>query len=98
MMVHIAPNVLPFAFLYMTLTVGGAILTEAAVSYLGLGDPRPQNVSWGIMLRTIQSAGSTLSAWWWLLPPGLCITLISLGFYLVGRAIDEIINPRLRER
>lgn len=98
MIVHVAPNVLPFAFLYMTLNVGGAILTEAAVSFLGLGDPRPQNVSWGIMLRTIQSSGNTLTAWWWLLPPGLCITIISLGFYLVGRAIDEIINPRLRER
>ncbi len=98
MRVHVAPNVLPFAFLYMTLTVGGAILTEAAVSFLGLGDPRPTSVSWGIMLRTLSSSGNTLTAWWWLLPPGLCITLISLGFYLVGRAIDEIINPRLRER
>jgi peptide/nickel transport system permease protein len=98
MVVHIAPNVLPFAFLYMTLSVGGAILTEAAVSFIGLGDPRPSNVSWGIMLRTLGSSGNTLTAWWWLLPPGLCITLISLGFYLVGRAIDEIINPRLRER
>ena len=98
MMVHIAPNVLPFSFLYMTLSVGGAILTEAAVSFLGFGDPRPQNVSWGTMLSTLSSSGTTLTAWWWLLPPGLCITLISLGFYLVGRAIDEIINPRLRER
>jgi len=98
MMVHVAPNVLPFAFLYMTLLVGGAILTEAAVSFLGLGDPNPNNVSWGIMLRTLSSSGNTLTAWWWLLPPGLCITLVSLGFYLVGRAIDDIINPRLRER
>jgi len=98
MMIHISPNVLPFAFLYMTLNVGGAILTEAAVSFLGLGDPRPSAVSWGIMLRTLSSSGNTLTAWWWLLPPGLCITLISLGFYLVGRAIDDIVNPRLRER
>ena len=98
MLIHIAPNVLPFAFLYMTLNVGGAILTEAAVSFLGLGDPRPSAISWGIMLRTIQSSGNTLSAWWWLLPPGLCITLVSLGFYLVGRAIDDIVNPRLRQR
>ena len=98
MLIHIGPNVLPFAFLYMTLNVGGAILTEAAVSFLGLGDPRPSAVSWGIMLRTLGSSGNTLTAWWWLLPPGLCITLVSLGFYLVGRAIDDIVNPRLRER
>ncbi len=92
---HLAPNVLPFSFLYMTLLVAGAILTEAALSFLGLGDPR--TVTWGIMLATIQTSGS-LFAWWWLLPPGLSITFISLGFYLVGRAADEIVNPRLRKR
>ena len=92
---HLAPNVLPFTFLYMTLLVAGAILTEAALSFLGLGDPRV--VTWGIMLSTIQTSGS-LTAWWWLLPPGLSITFISMGFYLVGRAADEIVNPRLRKR
>ncbi len=96
MVSHILPNVLPFAFLYMTIGVAGAILTEAALSYLGLGDPRA--VSWGQMLYSIQTAGATMYAWWWLLPPGFSITLISLGFYLVGRAFDEILNPRLRKR
>jgi peptide/nickel transport system permease protein len=96
MISHILPNVLPFAFLYMTLGVAGAILSEAALSFLGLGDP--QAVSWGQMLSTIQTSGATMYAWWWLLPPGLAITLISLGFYLVGRAFDEILNPRLRKR
>jgi len=93
---HIAPNVLPFTFLYMTLFVAAAILTEAALSYLGLGDPKA--VSWGNMLSTIQTSGSSLIAPWWLLPPGLCITILSLGFYLLGRGVDEIINPRLRRR
>ncbi|MBI5001599.1 MAG: ABC transporter permease [Euryarchaeota archaeon] len=93
---HLAPNVLPFAFLYMTLLVAGAIITEAALSFLGLGDPKA--ISWGIMLSTIQTSGSTLHAWWWLLPPGIAITVLSLGFYLVGRAVDEIVNPRLRGR
>ncbi len=93
---HIAPNVLPFTFLYMTLMVAGAIITEAALSFLGLGDPK--SVTWGILLSTIQTSGNTLTAWWWLLPPGIAITVLSLGFYLVGRAVDEIVNPRLRRR
>ncbi len=95
-MKHIAPNVLPFTFLYMTLFVAGAILTEAALSYLALGDPK--SISWGNMLSTIQTSGHSLIAPWWLLPPGLCITILSMGFYLLGRGVDEIINPRLRGR
>ena len=93
---HITPNVLPFSFLYMSLGVAGAIITEAALSYLGLGDPNV--TSWGGMLSTLITLGGGLYYWWWLLPPGLSITLLSLGFYLLGRGFDEIINPRLRRR
>jgi peptide/nickel transport system permease protein len=93
---HIAPNVLPFSFLYMSLTVAGAIITEAALSFIGLGDPTV--VSWGNILSNVITQGGALIYWWWLLPPGLCITLLSLGFYLLGRGFDEIINPRLRRR
>jgi len=92
---HIAPNVMPLAFLYMTFSVSGAILTEAALSFIGLGDIA--TMSWGIMLQLV-SQSEALRAWWWLLPPGLAITLISLAFFLVGRAFDEIVNPRLRKR
>jgi len=92
---HIAPNVAPLAFLYMTFAVSGAILTEAALSFIGLGDV--STISWGIMLQDV-SQSKALQAWWWLLPPGLAITLISLAFFLVGRAFDEIVNPRLRKR
>jgi len=92
---HIAPNVAPLAFLYMTFSVSGAILTEAALSFIGLGDV--STISWGIMLQDV-SQSKALEAWWWLLPPGLAITLISLAFFLVGRAFDEIVNPRLRKR
>jgi len=92
---HIAPNVLPLAFLYMTFMVSGAILTEAALSFIGLGDfTQP---SWGIMLFYINQS-NTLSYWWLLWPPGLCIAFLSLGFYLVGRAFEQIVNPRLRRR
>jgi peptide/nickel transport system permease protein len=92
---HIAPNVMPLAFLFATFAVSGAILTEAALSFIGLGDV--DTMSWGIMLFYVQQSDA-LRAWWWLLPPGLAITLLSLAFFLVGRAFDEIVNPRLRRR
>ena len=92
---HVAPNVMPLAFLFMTFGVSGAILSEAALSFIGLGDVN--TMSWGIMLYYVQNSNA-LKAWWWLLPPGLAITMISLSFFLVGRAFDEIVNPRLRKR
>lgn len=92
---HIAPNVIPLVFLYMTFAVSGAILFEAALSFLGLGDINTP--SWGTMLSTIQQS-DLIRAYWWLLPPGLGITFLSLAFYFTGRAVEEIINPRLRAR
>lgn len=92
---HLAPNVLPLTFLYAALGVSGAILTEASLSFIGLGDPSV--VSWGMMLQWAFTTGHTFRAPYWILPPGLAISLLSLSFYLVGRALEEIINPRLRE-
>ncbi len=94
---HIAPNVMPLSLLYMTFQVTGAILAEASLSFLGLGDPLV--TSWGQMLYTLtRGSGSTFTAWWWFLPPGLSITILVMGFFFIARAFDEIINPRLRER
>jgi peptide/nickel transport system permease protein len=93
---HIAPNVLPYTFLYMTFTISGAIVTEAILAFLGFGDVN--SVTWGMMLQYLQISGHSLSAPWWLLPPGIGITLLSLSFYLIGRAFDEVVNPRLRKR
>lgn len=93
---HIAPNVLPLTFLYLALGVGWAIITEASVSFLGLGDPAV--VSWGQMLYYAFTMGAMRRAWWWVLPPGICIALIILACFLVGRAFEEIANPRLRQR
>jgi peptide/nickel transport system permease protein len=92
---HLAPNVMPLAFLYMTLAVSGSILFEAALSFLGLGDVN--TASWGQMLQAVQTE-NVLAAWWLLMPPGLAITFISLAFYLIGRAFEQIVNPRLRKR
>jgi peptide/nickel transport system permease protein len=93
---HIGPNVLPLSFLYMTFGVTSAILVEAALAFLGFGDPG--TVSWGMMLQWVWKTGNMFKAPYWLLPPGICISLITLCFYLIGRALDEVVNPRLRQR
>jgi peptide/nickel transport system permease protein len=95
---HIVPNLMPLAFLNMMFTVTGAIFSEAALSFFGLLNLR---MSWGIMINTTQAAGYLLGGWkyWYLIvPPGLAITLLCSAFYLVGRALDEVVNPRLRRR
>jgi peptide/nickel transport system permease protein len=92
---HIMPNVLPLAFLYMTFRVSAAIIIEAALAFLGFGDPG--TVSWGMMLQWVWKTGHMFKAPYWLLPPGICISLISLSFYMLGRAMDEVLDPRLRK-
>jgi peptide/nickel transport system permease protein len=94
---HIVPNLLPLSFLYMMFTVTEAIFSEAVLSYLGLLNVR---MSWGLMIFTTQTSGYLLNfeTWWLIVPPGLAITLLCAAFYLVGRAMDEVINPRLRRR
>ncbi len=92
---HIMPNVLPLAFLYMTFRVTSAILVEAALSFLGFGDP--SQVSWGMMLQWVWKSGHMFQAPYWLIPPGLSISLLTLAFYLMGRAMDEVLDPRLRK-
>jgi peptide/nickel transport system permease protein len=92
---HIMPNVLPLAFLYMTFRVTSAILVEASLSFLGFGDP--SQVSWGMMLQWVWKSGHMFQAPYWLIPPGLCISLLTLAFYMLGRAMDEVLDPRLRK-
>ena len=94
---HILPNVFPLIFANTVLVVAVAILTETTLSFLGLGDPF--NVSWGTMLELAFERGSiSLGAWWYLIPPGLCIVLVVLGFTMCGHALDEVLDPRLRQR
>ncbi len=92
---HIMPNVLPLSFLYMTFRVTSAITIEAALAFLGFGDP--STVSWGMMLQWVWKTGHMFKAPYWLLPPGICISLITLSFYMLGRAMDEVLDPRLRK-
>jgi peptide/nickel transport system permease protein len=94
---HILPNVMPVIFANTILTIAIAILSESALSFLGLGDPT--RVTWGTIIEDAFSSGAlTLGLWWWLLAPSFCIVLVVLGFTMVGFAFDEIVNPRIRER
>jgi peptide/nickel transport system permease protein len=94
---HILPNVFPLIFANTILVVALAILTEATLSFLGLGDPF--SISWGSILESAFAEGAiSLGAWWYLVPPGLCIVLVVLGFTMCGYAFDEILDPRLRDR
>jgi peptide/nickel transport system permease protein len=94
---HILPNVGPLIFANTILTVAIAILSESTLAFLGLGDPL--SISWGTMLEFAFNAGAaTTGKWWWLLPPGLAIVLVVLAFTMCGFALDEILNPKLRER
>jgi peptide/nickel transport system permease protein len=94
---HILPNVTPLLFAQITLGVAGSILSEAGLSFLSL--THPYDVSWGRMLLGASASGAySAGAWWYLFFPGLCIVLLAMSFTLVGYAVDEILNPRLRIR
>lgn len=94
---HVFPNVLPLVFANTVLLISLAIFSEAFLDFFGLGDP--DVISWGTMLEAAYNFGAFDSgAWWWVLPPSLSIILCVLAFSLVGYALDDIFNPRLRKR
>ena len=94
---QILPNVLPLIFANTVLIIAIAILTESTLSFLGLGDP--SRASWGQMLNAANASGAiSLGAWWFFIPPGVCIVLVVIGFTMVGYSIEDIVNPKLRER
>ncbi len=92
---HILPHVMSLVYVSLASSVPGAITAEAALSWLGFTDP--QRMSWGRMLHEVFLAGATKN-WWWVIPPGLCIALIATSFILLGYALDEALNPKLRMR
>jgi peptide/nickel transport system permease protein len=92
---HILPQIGPLLIANTVLTVAVAIFDETALDFLGLG--APNTVSWGVILehaneRTAVSYG----AWWTVVPAGVCIALVIVGCYLLGQAIEDALNPRLR--
>ncbi|MFE9403963.1 ABC transporter permease [Streptomyces sp. NPDC006530] len=94
---HVLPNVMPLVLAQTTLGISNAILTEATLAFLGLGDPTV--VSWGGMLQDAREAGAVSSGhWWYLAPPGIAIALVALSFTLCGRAVETVLNPKLGVR
>jgi peptide/nickel transport system permease protein len=93
---HVLPGVLPLSLSQFVLATSGAILTEAGLAFLGLGDPVQK--SWGTILFYAQARGAFLNgSWpWWVVPPGLLISATVLGFVLLGRSLEDVLMPRLR--
>jgi peptide/nickel transport system permease protein len=94
MLRQVLPNVMPFILVSGTLTIASAILSETTLTFLGLGNPT--DVSWGSMINQAFNQGAvTAGAWWYILPPGFAILIVVLGFTLIGRAVENILNPRM---
>ncbi|MGW6013194.1 ABC transporter permease [Streptomyces sp. NPDC055210] len=91
---HVLPNVMPLVLAQTTLIISAAILAEATLAFLGLGDPTV--VSWGGLLQDAREAGAVSAGkWWYLVPPGIAIAVVALAFTLCGRAVESVLNPRL---
>ena len=90
---HILPNVLHIVIVLTTLMIASAILVEAGISFLGFGDPN--SITWGQQLQG--ASGAVKEAWWEGIFPGLFITLLVLGFSLLGNGLRDALDPRLRE-
>jgi peptide/nickel transport system permease protein len=92
---HIFPQVAPFVFTQMIFYTPSAILAEAALSFLGLGDPSLP--TWGqILERGFQTGAIFLGYWWWIIPPGLLIVITALCFVFIAQGLEPVVNPRLR--
>ena len=92
---HILPQLLPYAFASVAISVPAAITTEAGLSFLGLGDP--SFPTWGQILHDANTFGAAARGlWWWIVPPGIMIAITGLAFVFIGNALDAIINPKIK--
>jgi len=92
---HIIPQLLPYAFASIAISVPAAITTEAGLSFLGLGDP--SFPTWGQILNDANTFGAAARGlWWWIAPPGIMIAITGLAFVFIGNALDAIVNPKLK--
>jgi peptide/nickel transport system permease protein len=98
---HILPNVFALVYISLATSVPGAVISEASLAWLGLGDINIP--SWGIMLFDFSQTQTAIvkgigEYWFWVIPPGVAIALLAMAFILMGFALDEILNPKLRRR
>jgi peptide/nickel transport system permease protein len=92
---HITPQVAPLLVANTVLTVAIAVFAETYISFLGLGDP--STISWGRLIQNSLSGGAVFhKAWWAIIPPGLCVTVVILAATMLGQAMEDALNPRLR--
>ena len=92
---HIVPQLLPYAFASIAISVPAAITTEAGLSFLGLGDP--SFPTWGQILHDANTFGTAARGlWWWIMPPGIMIAITGLSFVFIGNTLDVIVNPKLK--
>ena len=93
---EIAPNMASYLFMTFILMFGGAILNAATLDFLGLGPT--QVISLGTMMNlAVAWSALILKMWWWFIPPGIGITAIVGGLYIMNVGLDEVFNPKLRE-
>jgi peptide/nickel transport system permease protein len=92
---HVFPQVAPLLIANTVLLVAYAIFAETFITFLGLGDPSV--VSWGRLIENGFTDDAILNdAWWAIVPPGVCVTIVVLGCTTLGQAMEEALNPRLR--
>ena len=95
---HILPNVMPLVWAEAVLTISNSVFTEAFLSFFGLG-AKGVYTSWGTMVNeSYKTNALLLGRWWYFAPPGLLITLLVLGFAMLGYGLEDILNPALKRR
>lgn len=92
---HIIPNILPLIILYGAFAVAWAIIGEASIAFLGFGDP--ERISWGAMMFGAYATDSIRYGWFWVVPAGLCISLVVVSTFFVARTFEKVANPEMKE-
>lgn len=94
---HMIPQILPYSVAEAALIVPGVIVAEASLSVLGLGDP--SIVTWGKLLSSANEQSATVQGlWWWVMLPGLGITIVGFSFIATGMAIEKVVQPKMKQR
>jgi len=91
---EIAPNILPLALVNIAFALAWAIITEASIGFLGYGDPNA--VSWGSIIYSAFASQMMYRAPWWVVPPGIAVMVLVSSVYFIGRAYEQVVNPRLK--